>query len=443
MRAGACPCASYVNDMTMVEPEYALLAAERDRAERQLNMVRALTVGALALAAAAYAPQLSRRVNIVNAGVIVPVAAWTILQYALLYSRETLPSWLSLANPFVDVAAITATIGGYGLEANPALGLKSPMVLTYMIVLAARPIASSARIAGAVAVLIVVAYGALDFVLIGHGALLTDPIAASTTGSISLLDEGTKIALLAMSGLIATYATWWHQNVAFHYAVESSERESLQARLVSSKLDSLKQQLRPHFLFNALNSIAAQIDSEPQAAQQTLSGLGALIRASLEVEGDQEVSLDDEVRLLSHYVAIQTVRFADRLSVRIDIEDAVRRALVPALILQPLVENAITHGIGKRSQPGNIVVRGRAVDGRLSLVVADDGPGLAGQPPDAIRERIGVGNARARLSYLYGAEQTLEIIAPPEGGFSVQMVIPLRLGEKDAVGNTAVADNDG
>jgi len=416
--------------METAEPEYVLLSAERDRAERKLNMIRAIIVASLALAGAVYAPTLSPRVNLVNATVIIPIAGWTVLQYVWLYGRPTLPSWLGLANPVVDVAAITATIGGYGLAATPALGLKSPMVIAYLIVLAARPIASSTRIAAVVAVLIPCAYLFLDFLLIDRaGAALANPMLASTTGRISLLDEGTKIVLLAIGGAIATYATWWHQRVAFQYAIESRERESLQARLISSKLDTLKQQLRPHFLFNALNTIAAQIDTEPQAAQQTIAGLGALIRASLDADGDQEVRLDEELRVLSHYVAIQTTRFGDRLSVVIDVEDAVRDALVPSLILQPLVENAITHGVGLRSSPGKIVVQARTHAGRLALSVADDGRGLSEQTSRTIHERIGVGNARARLSYLYGSEHEFEVLAPLEGGFTVRMLIPLRIAD--------------
>ena len=413
--------------MELAEPEYLLLAAERDRAERKLNVIRAIIVGALALAAVAYAPTLSPRLNRVNAFVIIPVACWTSVQYLWLYRRSVLPTWLSVANPVVDVAAITFTIGGYGLEATSALGLKSPMVIAYLIVLAARPIASSVRIAGVVAALVFGSYILLDYVLIFRaGAALGDPVTASMTGSISLLDEGTKIVLLATAGFIATYATWWHQRLAFQYAVESREREGLQARLASSKLDSLKQQLRPHFLFNALNTIAAQVDTDPRAAQQTIAGLGALIRASLDADGKQVVTLDEELKVLSHYITIQTIRFADRITILTEVDDAARNALVPSLILQPLVENAITHGVGKQNSPGRIVVHAHAEHDRLVLWVADDGPGVSGQASAQIYERIGVGNARSRLSYLYGDDHEFTVVAPPNGGFTVRMTIPLR-----------------
>ena len=426
--------------MEMAEPEYLLLAAERDRAERKLNVIRAIIVGALALAAVAYAPTLSPRLNRVNAFVIIPVAAWTSVQYLWLYRRPALPTWLTLANPVADVAAITFTIGGYGLEATSALGLKSPMVIAYLIVLAARPIASSVRIAGVVAALVFGSYILLDFVLIHHaGTVLGDPVTASTTGSISLLDEGTKIVLLAIAGFIATYATWWHQRLAFQYARESHEREALQAGLASSRLDSLKQQLRPHFLFNALNTIAAQVDTDPRAAQQTIAGLGALIRASLDADGKQVVSLDDELRVLSHYIAIQTIRFAGRIAIVIEVEDAVRNALVPALILQPLVENAITHGVGKRNAPGRIVVHAHSEGQRLALWVTDDGPGLSGQSSARIHERIGVGNARSRLSYLYGDDHEFAVIAPIDGGFTVRMMIPLRVADASSESRNTLA----
>ena len=412
---------------TDVAHDSELLLAERDRAERRLNGVRAGVLCVLLLAALFYAPALPARINAVNAIVLVPMLAWTALQVVLFHARARLPSWLAIVNPVADIAAVTVTMGGYGLEAGPALALKSPMVLAYFVILAARPIASSVRKSAVVAVLVVIAYAMLDvlFIVFGH-ITLHDPLVASTGAGVALLDEGAKLVLLAVAGGIATYATWWHESMARQYACEASGREQLRVRLAASRLDSLKQQLQPHFLFNALNAISALVDSDPRGAQRMVSGLGELIRVSLDGGGDQEVSLERELTVLGHYVSIQRIRFEDRLVVVTEVDDSLRQALVPALILQPLVENAIKHGLAQRAGPTRIEVRAGRDGDAVVLSVTDDGPGLAGRPVSSIVERVGVGNARARLAYLYGRRHGFSIDSPPEGGFTVRIRIPYR-----------------
>jgi two-component system LytT family sensor kinase len=407
--------------------EYELLAAERDRAERQLNGVRAIVLTLLACAAVLYASTLSRPLNMVNAAILVPMLAWTVLQFVLFYRQERLPSWLAIVNPIVDIVAVTLAMGGYGLEATPPLALKSPMVLAYFVILAGRPIASSVRKAVVVALLVLVAYVSLDTVLLlRQDVLFSDPVLASTGQGISLLDEGAKITFLAVAGGIATYATWWHEQLMRQYSMEARERELLQERLAMSKLDSLKQQLQPHFLFNALNAMAALVETDPPAAQRMISGLGDLIRLSLESGGDQEVSLRQELAVLDHYIAIQRMRFEDRLVIVTDVEEQVRDALVPALILQPLVENAIKYGLSRHAGPGRIEVRAWRDGDSLALAVIDDGPGLQGKAVESLVERVGVGNARARLMYLYGEQHTFTIDSPATGGFTVHMRLPYR-----------------
>ena len=404
-----------------------VLAAERDRAERRLNGVRAIVLVLLALAAAAYAPALPSRLDLFNALVLLPMLGWTALQYVVLYRRATLPSWLAMANPIVDVVAVTVAMAGYGISAGAPLALKSPMVLAYVVILAARPTASSVRRTAIVSVFVVVAYALLDvFFIARHTVALRDPIAASLGAGVSLLDEGAKLVFLAVAGGVATYVTWWHEALARRYLAESRERERLQGRLAASRLDTLKQQLQPHFLFNALNAITALVETDTDAAQRMITGLGELIRVSLDAGGDQEVSLAREITILTHYAAIQRVRFEDRLTIQMDVAEDTRDALVPALILQPLVENAIKHGLGERATPAHVDVRARRDGDMLAITVSDDGPGLGGRPVSSIVERVGVGNARARLRYLYGARATFTIDSPPDGGFTVRMRIPYR-----------------
>jgi signal transduction histidine kinase len=410
---------------TSASIESAVLAAERDRAERRLIAVRAIVLVLLALAAGAYAPELSFRLNVVNAIVLAPMLAWTAIQFLVFYRAAALPQWVAIVNPIADVTAVSVAIAGYGLEAAPSLALKSPMVLGYLVILAARPTASSVRKTAVVSILAVVEYALIDaFFITTHNVALLDPVAASLGAGISLLDEGAKLVLLATGGGIATYATWWHERLARRYSAEALERERLQTRLAASRLDSLKQQLQPHFLFNALNAITALIETDTAAAQRMIAGLGELIRVSLDAGGAQEVTLARELAILAHYAAIQRVRFEDRLTIVMSAADGVSDALVPALVLQPLVENSIKHGLGESSAPARVDVRAWRDGDALVLSVADDGPGLRGQSSDALVERVGVGNARARLRYLYGARHSFTIDSPADGGFAVRMRIP-------------------
>lgn len=419
---------------TAADRHSIVLKEERDHAERKVNLVRALVLVVLAVAAAAYAPVLPRRLNVLNATVLIPMLVWTVGQVPLFYRRAALPSWLSVLNPIVDVVAITVTMGGYGLGATPTLALKSPMVLAYFAILAARPMLSSARRAAIVAVFIVIAYASLDFLfLVVHGVTISDPVSASGSASVALLDEAAKLTLLAAAGAIATYATWWHEQLARRYAAQAEEQAVLQTRLASSRLDSLRQQLRPHFLFNALNAITALVDADPPAAQRMISGLGELMRVSLDAGASEEVPLREELRILAHYTAIQRIRFEDRLSFVTDIDASVGDSLVPALILQPLVENSVQYGLAQCSSKTRIEVRARRDMGILVLDVIDDGPGLSGRPLDAINERVGIGNARARLMYLYGEDQTFTVESPPAGGFIVSMRIPYHVTALDGL----------
>jgi sensor histidine kinase YesM len=318
-------------------------------------------------------------------------------------------------------------MGGYGFVAGAALALKSPMVLAYLVILAGRPIASSVRNAAIAAGLVVCAYVSLDlFFWFRQAVTLLDPVSASQSSGISLLDEGTKVTLLAIAGAVAIYATSWHERLARQYSVEARERELLQARLAASRLDSLKQQLQPHFLFNALNAMAALVDTDPPAAQRMIAGLGKLIRVSLDSGGNQEMSLREELAVLEHYLAIQRLRFEDRITVVIGADDNVQDALVPTLILQPLVENSIKYGLGRHAAPGRIEVHAWRERNTLALEVTDNGPGLEGKSIESVVERVGVGNARARLQYLYGDSHTFTLESPASGGFAVRMRIPYR-----------------
>jgi len=417
-----------------VDSARVVLDRQRDRAERMLNRARLIVLVLLGVAALVYAPSLTSALNRVNVSVLVPILAWTLLQGELFYRRPKLPAWIGVANPIADIAAVTAIIGGYGFAQSATLALKSPMFLMYFVILAALPIAASTRKAAAVACMAFGCYGALVWFFFAAGRLPTvlDPVTASEAARVSPLDEGAKLLLLAVAGAIATYATNWQERLATSFSRATEEREQLEARLARAQLQSLRLQLHPHFLFNTLNTINALIGTDRHAAERVVSGLSELLRMSLSSASEQEISLAKELELLAHYIEIQQIRFQDRLTVSFRIDPDARYALVPNLMLQPLVENAIRHGIAPRAAPGHVVVTAARQGGRLELSVVDDGVGES--PRVEHRDGVGLGNTRARLLSLYGSDHRFEAGSASTGGFAVRIEIPFRtdLAVKDA-----------
>jgi signal transduction histidine kinase len=198
----------------------------------------------------------------------------------------------------------------------------------------------------------------------------------------------------------------------------------LQSQLMSAQLSALKMQLQPHFLFNTLNAITVLVrQQKTKDAEQMLGHLSDLLRGVLEDIEAQEVPLRRELEYLRLYLAIEQVRFPDRLRVEISADPVTQEALVPQLLLQPIVENAIRHGIGLRSSGGRILISAAKVNGTVELRVRDDGPGLSSGHSSTERG-IGLANTRARLQQLYGQEAKLEIKNCDPGGVIVTMKIP-------------------
>lgn len=185
----------------------------------------------------------------------------------------------------------------------------------------------------------------------------------------------------------------------------------LAAQLAEAQLAALRMQLNPHFLFNTLNSVAMLVrGGQPREAVAMLAGLSDLLRTVLETSPPQEVTLREELRFISRYLDIERMRFSDRLRVEVHAPEETLEALVPNLVLQPLVENALRHGIARRVSAGLLEVRAERLNGTLQLSVADDGPG----PPPEPREGVGLRNTRNRLARLYGSAQALSL-APTNG----------------------------
>ena len=196
----------------------------------------------------------------------------------------------------------------------------------------------------------------------------------------------------------------------------------LKEQLTRAELQALRNQLHPHFLFNSLNSVASLMHEDVDAADDMLGDLSHLLRVYLTENDAQEIALRQEIGLLETYIRIQKRRFEDRLTSFVDVPEELLDAAVPALLLQPLVENSIIHGIAPRSLPGQIRVTARRKDGTLNLEVADDGLGL----PEHYTERIGLSNSRARLRQLFADSYSFEMMSGRQGGVVVTIGIPLR-----------------
>ena len=196
----------------------------------------------------------------------------------------------------------------------------------------------------------------------------------------------------------------------------------LEKHLAEARLQALLRQLKPHFLFNTLNGIASLMHSDVDAADRMLVRLGELLRLTMSHPGQPLTRLSDEIAFIEKYLEIERIRFRDRLAVTYEIEPAALDAEVPSLLLQPLVENAIRHGIEPHARAGRLVLTARRTPGFLELEVRDNG---AGQPAGGFtRVGIGIGNTRARLNELYGDRHRFELANHPDGGLIVRVILP-------------------
>ncbi len=229
--------------------------------------------------------------------------------------------------------------------------------------------------------------------------------------------------------------------LGFQYYNKYREREleasALEARLAETQLENLKHRLNPHFLFNTLHAISSYVQSDPDKADRMIARLSDLLRMALRNAGGQEIALEEELEGLDLYIEIMRARFGDDFVFRRDIDPASHQALVPSLLLQPLVENAFRHGISKRSEGGVVEVSSRVENGTLRLRVRDNGPGSK----DAVghlAKGVGLSSSADRLRFLHGDRQSLHArtlrpdqSGPPfhDGGFEVAVEMPFRASE--------------
>ncbi|MEW5974571.1 MAG: histidine kinase [Acidobacteriota bacterium] len=215
------------------------------------------------------------------------------------------------------------------------------------------------------------------------------------------------------------------------YEEGSLRASQLKAQLAQAQLQALRMQLHPHFLFNTLNSISALLHSDPEGADRMIARLGDFLRITLQDFERHQVRLQDEVGFLKNYLEIERVRFRDRLEVELAIDPETLDALVPNLVWQPVVENAVKHGIAPRSAPGRILITSRRIRDRLELTVQDNGPGLPpAKPGHPLTLGVGLSNTRSRLRQLYGDSFSCGLRNRLEGGVSAVLNIPFEKAEQ-------------
>jgi LytS/YehU family sensor histidine kinase len=207
------------------------------------------------------------------------------------------------------------------------------------------------------------------------------------------------------------------------YREERIAAAELEGRLTEARLEALRLQLHPHFLFNTLNAISAFVEANPERARRMIARLGELLRRTLSGGAAAEVPLSRELDLLAPYLEIQRIRFGDRLSIELDVPDGTSDALIPALMLQPLVENAVEHGVKRTLDAARVRLSAKRSGDRLRVEIADNGPG-----PTSSAEGVGVGlaNTRARLAGLYGDAHRFELRPLESGGTVVTIELPFK-----------------
>lgn len=263
------------------------------------------------------------------------------------------------------------------------------------------------------------------------GLLMMTVIAGLLQGSLDLLGWGdilapfgTRVVGLALQDLPRYFVTVAVAQIVLYYTTlreREAESAQLESRLAQAELQSLRAQIEPHFLFNTLNSIATLATRDPGSTERMTLKLAGLLRVSLDCAGCQEVPLKQELELLQNYLDIQQTRFCDRLKITISVEPDLLPVHVPSLILQPLVENAIHHGIEKSAVPGQIDITAARERGRIRIDIADNGVGYGGEEGTG----LGLSNTRARLRQLYGDQHEFRIDNAESGGCRVSLALPL------------------
>jgi hypothetical protein len=346
--------------------------------------------------------------------VLMPTAAlWA--GVALLFASESYLSGLYRGRPTAFVSTLGYSLAYYGVWA-----LVTPIV----ILMAQRwPIAAGDKLDR----LLRHGTAGVGIALLQAGlfAMLFWPVYGPMNNHDTRLDLWAGMIAANFPSNMLIYAVLVGGTMALAAHTASRDREAaaarLRARLAQAELDALRAQIHPHFLFNALHGISALVREDPPAAERLIAKLGTLLRSALNSQRRERIPLSDEVAFVKDYLEVEGMRFGERLSFRIDIADDVRSTLVPPLLLQPLVENAIRHGFPRAPKTMTVEVLGYLNDNHLTLVVRDDGKGA----PVELHEGIGLANLRARLEQTFGNRQSMHIETEAGKGFEVILELPL------------------
>jgi len=252
------------------------------------------------------------------------------------------------------------------------------------------------------------------------------------------LPGATDVRPVVVSSIGTSLLVYWTIILIGHAMQYRQDRETrarreseLAAQLSQARLAALKSQLHPHFLFNTLNAVSAFVRSDPARAESMLAELGDLLREVLEAPDRQVVPLSRELDFVDRYLSIQQTRMGDRLRVDREIGEDTRDLMVPSMLLQPLVENAVEHGIARRRDGGRLSIRTTRLDANLELMVADDGPGAPSAKLDPASWRVGLQNTRDRLEQLYEGRAVFQVENGPDGGVQARVSIPLAEEESE------------
>jgi hypothetical protein len=261
----------------------------------------------------------------------------------------------------------------------------------------------------------------------------------SPAGLAQFAGDSRSMTFFVLTRMTYQTPTFWGL-VAVAHAMRFHEREhsrklgqaEMATQLVQARLQALQSQLNPHFLFNTLNSIASLVQDNPATAEQMIEALGDLLRVATTTHR-QQVTVREELHFLDQYLLIERIRFGDRLRIETEINAAVLEEVVPVLILQPLVENAIKHGVETQAGPSviRIAVQSAGAGYFLRLEVSNSGPVLP-PPGGRIKERVGLSNTRARLQAMFGEQASLELHPRQQGGFLARVLIPRVAAAPDA-----------
>lgn len=272
---------------------------------------------------------------------------------------------------------------------------------------------------------------------LGHLLVFSVIVYYSVSRGVLYQSLADQLAILIGQYLVSDVITYWailgsYYAVVYSRRLRTEELESarLEGRITEARLEALRLELNPHFLFNSLNAVSALIqEGQPEGAVRMLARLGDLFRQTLDRKGDREVTLATELKLVSPYLEIERYRFGDRLAFRLDIAPDTARALLPSFVLQPLIENAIRHGIACKRGPGTVELISKRNGERLVVQVLDTGVGVSARRMKARGEGVGLSNTRARLQELYDEDWLLTLAERAEGGTEVTLSLPLRYAE--------------